>query len=226
VRIDIRAFESVAPATLQATMAADRVNGARLEEDANVYRIEVNVPGAAPASVLLAFGGVPRHAVGRVMGARTPRGSIVSIDTGGLLRTPDASSEVLLMSRDEQAQLTGYGWSPVDWDSIGPYRWLTAPEARLVLPVAVSHPRRIRVHAAFDGARAPATLRLRLNATELPAQPLRAGWHAYEWPLPPGALSPGINEAAVIVEGLPTLTGASAARAVAVNQLRVIHMDR
>ena len=40
------------------------------------------------------------------------------------------------MARDEQAQLTGHGWSAVDHDPVGAYRWMTAPEARLVLPIA------------------------------------------------------------------------------------------
>jgi hypothetical protein len=226
VRIDVTPFESAASAALHARMAADQMNGAPLDWDANVYRIEVNAPAEAPASVLLAFGGIPRLTMGRVMGSEASHASILSVDTNGLLRTPDARSEVLLMARDEQAQLTGPGWSPVDWDSVSPYRWLTAAEARLVLPVAGSHPRRIRIQAVFDGTRAPASVRLRLNRTELPAQRLRPGWHAYEWPVPAGALASGINEAAGVVDGLPASQSAGGVvRAVAVNELRVIHTE-
>ena len=41
------------------------------------------------------------------------------------------------MARDEQSQLTGDGWSTVDFDVVGPYRWMTATESVLVMPVTV-----------------------------------------------------------------------------------------
>jgi hypothetical protein len=153
--------------------------------------------------------------------------SVFSVETAGLLRTPDAVSEVLLMARDDQAQLTGHGWSAVDHDPVGPYRWMTGREARLLLPIAGPAPRGIRMQAMLESAGAPATVRLRVNRTMLPARTLRAGWSAYEWFLPPGSTEPGTNEVAVIVEGLPVRTGAgAAAREVAVSEVRVMHSVR
>jgi hypothetical protein len=83
------------------------------------------------------------------------------------------------------------------------------------------------MQAMLESAGAPATVRVRVNRTELPAQALRAGWAAYEWSLPPGATEPGTNEVAVIVDGLPARTGATAAaREVAVSDVRVMHAVR
>jgi hypothetical protein len=131
------------------------------------------------------------------------------------------------MARDDQAQLTGHGWSAVDHDAVGPYRWMTAAEARLVLPIAGPAPLTIRIQAMLDGAGTAATVRVRLNRTELPPQVLRAGWHTYEWSLPPASMAEGTNEAAVIVEGLPVRTrGNAGATRVAVSEVRVLHALR
>jgi hypothetical protein len=159
------------------------------------------------------------------MASSAPR--LFSIDTAGLLRTPDAGSEVLVMARDEQAQLTGTGWSAVDHDATGPYRWMTAPVARLVLPVAGPAPRSIRIHAMLESAGVGATVRLRVNRTELPSQALRAGWQAYEWSLPPGSVARGTNEAVVMVEvpPVPTRERAGPGR-LAVSEVRVLHQVR
>jgi hypothetical protein len=149
---------------------------------------------------------------------------VFGVDTDGLLRTPDRASEVLLMARDDQAQLTGYGWSPVDSDEVSAYRWMTATEARLVLPIANRDVRGIRVQALLEEGSAATTLKLRLNGTELPSQPLRAGWHAYEWAVPAGAVWQGANEAAVIVDRLSSRGRDDApAREVALTEMRVIH---
>ena len=78
----------------------------------HTYWIEVRATGAEAASALLAFGGVPRRALGRLV-TTGPAVSLVPVDYRGLLRTPDRVSEVLLMARDEQSQLIGTGWSRV-----------------------------------------------------------------------------------------------------------------
>jgi hypothetical protein len=226
-RIEIAPFENVS-GSLRARMAADGVNASALDSDEHAYRIEIQAPDAASVSALLAMGGIPRTAIGRAtLRPSSSAASVFSIDTAGLLRTPDAGSEVLLMARDDQAQLTGYGWSAVDHDAVGPYRWITAAEGRLVLPIAGPAPRAIRLQAMLDGAGTAATVALRVNRTELPAQALRAGWHTYEWSLPPASMAEGTNEAAVIVEGLPVPTdGNAGAGRVAVSEVRVLHEVR
>ena len=86
-------------------------------------------------------------AIGRATVRLLPtRHSVFSIDTAGLLRTPDALSEVLVMARDDQAQLTGHGWSRRP-RCVGPYRWMTAAQGRLLLPIAGPAPRAIRIQA-------------------------------------------------------------------------------
>ena len=215
-RIEIAPFEG----SLGTHTAVEGPRGAK-----NTYKIEIHAPDAEPVSALLALGGIPDTVIGRAtLGSPADAASVFSIDTAGLLRTPDSGSEVLVMARDEQAQLTGHGWSAVDWDPLGSYRWMTGPEARLVLPIAGPAARGIRIQALLESAPVAATVRLRLNRMDLPSQPLRAGWQAYEWSLPPGALEPGTNEAAVLVDGLPLQTGRSAgARGLAVSEVRVMH---
>ncbi len=172
----------------------------------HLYRLEIGVPGSRSASVLLALGGVPAHAFARLRPSPAPArpATIFSIDTAGLLRTPDRRSEVLLMARDEQSQLTGDGWSAVDFDVVGPYRWMTASESALVLPVAATGHTHVRLQALQRPDRAGSTrLALRLNETMLPAQLIQPGWHAYEWSVPEGALHEGTNEMAIIVDRVP-----------------------
>ena len=58
----------------------------------------------------LALGGIPRHAFGRVTReAASHAADVFRVDTRGLLLRPDRRTEVLLMGRNAQAQLTGAG---------------------------------------------------------------------------------------------------------------------
>jgi len=132
------------------------------------------------------------------------RATIFAIDLGGLLRTPDGRSELLLMARDEQSQLTGDGWSSVDFDLVSPYRWMTAAESLLVLPVASAAATHVRVQALRRPDRvAPTMIAVRVNETRLPLQPIRPGWNAYDWALPTSVLRKGINEMAIVVDKVP-----------------------
>ena len=158
-----------------------------LDQFRHTYWIEMRSTGSEAASALLSFGGVPRRALGRLV-TEGPAVSIAPVDYRGLLRAPDRASEILLMSRDEQSQLVGAGWSRVAADAGGGFRWMTAPEARVLLPVARAGARRIRIQA-FREANGPASIRLALNGTALPWQPLQRGWQAYEWALPEGCCS-------------------------------------
>jgi hypothetical protein len=193
-----------------------------LRADPHRYRFEI-AAGADPAAVLLATGGVPAHVVARLHGEGAGRADVMRVETRGLLRSPDRHSEVLQMGRDAQAQLTGDGWSRVDWDAGGPFRWMTAPEARLMLPVTHAPVARVRVQALRD-VRSPATtVALRVNDAALPAQQLQPGWHVYEWDLPAGAIDSGTNEALVVIDRLSDqLVGRVGGRGVAVSDVQLI----
>ena len=183
----------------------------------HVYKVQITA-STASGSVLLGFGGVCAAATARVTDpANGAAATAFSVDTLGLLRTPDRRSEVLLMARDDQAQLTGAGWSAVDTDAFTPYRWMTAAEGRLVLPVEKSDPRRIRIQVLCNQDVQGANVSLRLNDAELPAQPLRPGWHAYEWTVEAGTLQRGTNDAAIMVDRTPPERG------IAVADLRLVH---
>ena len=101
------------------------------------------------------------------------------------------------MGRDDQAQLIGPGWSDADRHPAGPFRWMTSPEGRLVLPIAHPGARTIRVQALNTGELAGGSIGLVVNGSVLSAQPLASGWHIYDWVLPQGALVPGPNDVTV-----------------------------
>jgi hypothetical protein len=220
LRHEITAFRIADRAALLATLDTDRVNTSRVAEAAYAYRITVTASEAA--SVLTALGGVPVQAIGRVVRGRAAA-TIFQVDTMGLLRRPDRASEVLLMTRDDQSQLTGEGWSPVDSDAVSAYRWMTATEARLLLPTATRDARRIRIQALLEEGGAPGMVGLRVNGIEVPSQPLRRGWNSYEWTIPGGLAEPLANDVVITIDRLSPPKNESPSRGIAVTELRVIH---
>jgi Protein O-mannosyl-transferase TMEM260-like len=221
-RVDVSTGTTVA--AVNGTRELDEGVAAQIDRDGKVYRIELDATSAS-ASVHLALGGIPRHAFGRVTREGASHGvDVFRVDTRGLLLRPDRRSEVLLMGRGAQAQLTGAGWSSVDWDDGGPFRWMTATEARVILPLSRSSARRIRVEALRDARNPDTTMRLRVNGTELTPRPLQPGWHVYEWTVPEHCMVPGINEASVLVERLADAAqGKAGGKGIAVSAVRVIH---
>ena len=172
----------------------------------HLYRLAIHVPGPHTASVVVALGGLPTRAVARLTASpvEAPAATVFTVETVGLLRTRDRRSEVLAMARDEQAQLTGDGWSPVDFDIGGPYRWMTASESLLVMPVAAPDATHIRVQALRQPTPGgPTMVSLRINETTLAPQPMLSGWNAYEWRVPENTLRAGPNEMAVVVDRPP-----------------------
>jgi hypothetical protein len=221
-RVDVSSGATVSAAGAPPELAEDQA--VQLDRDGKVYRIEIDAFGAA-VSIHLALGGIPLHAFGRVTReAASHAADVFQVDTRGLLLRPDRRSEVLLMGRDAQAQLTGAGWSSVDWDDGGPFRWMTATEARVILPLSRSPASRIRVEALRE-ARSPDTImRLRVNGTELTPRPLQPGWHVYEWDVPAGRIVPGANEVSVLVDRLSDpATGRASGKGIAISNVRVSH---
>jgi hypothetical protein len=195
-----------------------------LQRDTHLYRFEISA-SHDPSAVFVATGGVPAHVAGQLVGeAGDGPADVVAVNTRGLLRSPDRRSEVLQMGRDAQSQLTGDGWSRVDWDSVGPFRWLIASEGRLLLPVTQPGVVRVRVQALQDDRSPATTMALSVNGAVLAEQQLTRGWHVYEWALPPSALSIGTNEVCVLVDRL-TQDPASpvGGRGVAVSDVQLIH---
>ena len=128
------------------------------------------------------------------------------------------------MGRDAQARLTGEGWSPVDWDDAGPFRWLTATQGRVVLPLAGRTPRRLQLQVLRDPRSLASSIRIRLNGADLPAQPLQDGWHVYDWVLSPGQAAAGTNEVSVLVDRVADApAGRAGGKGIAVSDVRVIH---
>ena len=127
------------------------------------------------------------------------------------------------MSRDLQSQLTGAGWSRVDADAAGPYRWIVGTEARVLLPTTHAHATRVRVQVLSEPADITRQLALRINGTPLASQTLQPGWHVYGWDLPPGALVQGANEISLRLDPPPLDAGsADEPHRVAVSDVRLV----
>jgi hypothetical protein len=166
------------PVDVQPPVAGEAVDGRGWTSLVTIGAAEM------PVSVFLTLGGIPYRVVGRVASSGTEPAIVRAAGTAGLLRGPDAHSLVVRMTRDDQSWLIGAGWSAVEIDDTGPYRWMTATEARLVLPAASLTPRRARLEGFLANSDGPSEIAIAVNHQRLPAQQTRAGWQAYEWDLP------------------------------------------
>ena len=121
-RVDVSSGSTMASGGLAGDLPGDVA--AAFNHDGHVYRIEIDAFGAM-VSVQLALGGIPVHALGRVTRVATAHAAdVFRVDVAGLLKSTDRRSEVLQMGRDAQSQLIGHGWSAVDRDDRGPFRWM------------------------------------------------------------------------------------------------------
>ncbi len=185
--------------TLTARLRSEGVAGAGIGEDATIVRMDVSVPPgeAAPVSIVFALGAIPRHAVAR--SSSSDLSELFRVNTDELLWTVDRDTEQLAMSRDEQSDLIGGGWSKVEYDGVTPYRWMEQTVAQVLLPIHAAHPSSLTVQAFAAENAGALNLHLRINGTDLPAQGLRTGWASYEWVPPVGLLHQGVNELAFLV---------------------------
>jgi hypothetical protein len=176
-------------------------------------RLTIAAAPARPASIYVVFGVIPDRLTARLAGGSAPA-QVRRASTAGLLRGPDRQSAVIRMTRDDQVFLLGAGWSEVETDHAGPYRWIRGREARLVVPASPRAWRTLTVEAFGPAGDAAATLLLRVGGVDLDPQRLRAGWQAYTWTVPPPvaeALRARSAEVAVIVDGADTAPGVAVA---------------
>jgi hypothetical protein len=172
-------------------------------------RVLATANAGTPVSLLLTLGGVPRRAVARIVPSGPEGGSLRSLDTAGLLRGPDRRSAEIRMTRDDQPRLLGPGWSEIETDDAGPYRWTTEREARLVLPPSAAWAT-LTVDAFRPSDDGASTLGVRVDGEMLPPQPVQAGWQRYSWRLPPAVgevLRRTSVELGLIVDGPPSPRG-------------------
>lgn len=186
-----------------------------------IARVSVGADAGAPVAIWLTLGGVPRRALARLTGGG--RGHVAPVSIAGSLRGPAGRSAVVTMNRGDAARSMGAGWSAVESDDAGAYRWMTAPHARVLVPRPPAPWRRVRIEAFRPGGRAPATLSLALGAHALPPLSLRPGWADYEWSVP-SDVAAGLTAAPVdvtlVVDAPEAAASSAAARLVAVASLR------
>ena len=194
--------------------------GTALGELPHVYRAEVRGAAHGPASALLAVGGLPIRTIAR----GTPHAaavSLVPIDYSGLLRTPDRDTELLQMSRDEQSHLVGAGWSNVQADAGGGYRWMAGGRtARIVLP-ATRDFHSIRVQAIGGEHAGRSSLALAIDGIVLTSRPVREGWASYSWTIPAALSASRTAELSFIID-VDRASNIDLARAVGIGDVRLI----
>jgi hypothetical protein len=191
-----------------ATRVADQSTGALVAVvDAGGARLSLTAPENDAAAAVVALGAVPAEARACLASGSTSRpgtpAQIMRQDTRGLLRSADAT-ETLEMHRDEQAQLVGAGWSGVDVDDGGPFRWMTAASAHLLLPLVSADVERIELDLfAAAGPDAPRPrVTVQVNGVPLASQPVSEGWARYAWSVPAGLLTAGTNSLMLAVDPL------------------------
>ncbi len=181
--------------------------GARIDvrpaADGAPTRLTIGADAAQPAAVFVAFGVIPERLVARLRGG-SGHAEVRRVATTGLLRGPGRRSAVVRMTRDDQSLVLGPGWSAVEADDAGPFRWTTRREARLVLPASAPTWHTLAIEAFRPAGDGPSSLGIRINGEVLPAQPVQPGWHRYAWTIPPaltGTLGRTSVELSLVVEG-------------------------
>lgn len=185
------------------------------------HAIAITNEGRSGGAALLTLGGRPGSVVARTRVASSPA-SITAVDVTGLLRRRDRRTETLLMARDDQALLVGAGWSRVDADAGGGYRWMAADTAGLVLPLTPEGGHRLRAqvqHVAGNGA--SATLEVVADGVALGERALQHGWNAYDWDLPGHLDGPRVVNIALVAKGARPATS-SVPGAVALADVHVL----
>jgi hypothetical protein len=153
----------------------------------HVYRIEL------PRSLErlhLSFGGIPDVALSQWAGAGEPP-AFLGIDLTGQLERVDEGHDRLHVARDHHQFFLGAGWSAISADETGGYCITTGMDAEVLLPCEVGACSSVDLQLWTTADRE--TVRLAVNDTLLPLQPLHAGWNMYRWTVPAAALHPGMN---------------------------------
>jgi hypothetical protein len=180
--------------------------------------VRLSVPPIGPrAGVLVASGCVGPMAVL----ATVPGATAFPVQPRGLLDMPQRSAETILMARTRQSWLLGSGWSAVEVDAAGPFRWLEGPAAALVLPVTREGATRVRLQVLSHQVAGSGSVRLQLGPASLSSRPLVPGWDWYEWTLP-APLAPGIHQLTISWDGEETQAGGPGQRAMAVSQVELL----
>jgi hypothetical protein len=221
LKVDFTSFDGITDDAIR-VLLADHGDPAGFVPSTRLHRIRMIAPNDGPdrIAVELALGGVPTRAIGRLSGDSLRPAAVFRVDTSDLLRVIDAQTDALLMGRDAQQQLIGYGWAPVEGDAAGPYRWMTATSARVLLPTDRHGDAGLLLQALRED-NGPTSLVITLNGVTLPSQTLRQGWAWYEWTPPAGTLRPGTNELTITVDRLSPPRRDLEPRGLAVADLRV-----
>lgn len=188
--IDVRRFDQhdqASAAALETTMAADDLGGtAALHGPRFVTRIEhrVNDQGDE-AAWAVTLGAVPARVMARANADRPElhRAVATALPAWPGNRAPGGDRAHFGAGSDWE-WLFGEGWHDAERDGEGEFRWSSAIDARLLLPLPREHP---LVLKAIVQGRAGTTVGLLVDAAELGTCRLTGGWQVCEWRVPASA---------------------------------------
>jgi hypothetical protein len=200
---------------LAAAAQRDAVNHIdQLQQAANVERIELKVNDHGDFSwSALDLRGRPDIVLARAsVDLNNPRRASLCGWSGRDLFESGLEEHLALGPSGENS--FGAGWHGPERSNEGlDFRWTSAREAEVLIPLTKLGTITVRVRAApFTSADSPInTIGLKVNAETFPAQPLQRGVGTYEWTVPAEAWHEGFNRLALTVSNLasPSAAGLS-----------------
>lgn len=183
-------------AELEAAIARDGIPLPPRPED-TIYRLALRASGASSQLIFrIDFGGLPSWTVAAVQGVDGAMASATicpfPLAERALFDNPKRVETV----RVGDETFFGDGWhAPERVGTPDEFRWTAARDAEVMIPMPRESAVRLRFRAR-PGAppEASPTLAVRVNETQLMAQPMRSGESEYEWAIPAAALREGINQ--------------------------------
>jgi hypothetical protein len=182
---------------LAAALQRDGLTEARvLTQHATVQRVELDVNDRGQFSwSAIGLGGSPDVVMVRAsVDLDNPRRATVCGWSGRDFFETGVEEQVPLTARGET--WLGLGWHAAERSTAGAdFRWTSAREAEVLVPLARAGTVRVRLRAepfVYPGSK-PATIALTVNAAKLPAREMRAGGDVYEWMVPADVWREGFN---------------------------------
>ena len=203
-QLDVRGFEARDPRRAEAL----RADGLALPAGpATATRLELRVnDGGLSSASIVDLGELPAAAWARAeVDLRNPtRAQVCTLEPGDA--RPLGREFRLALDADAEPFL-GPGWHSAE--GFG-FRWTSAGEAIVLVPVAAPTDLVIRARAMPLGA--GSTLAVALGDAPAEARPAAAGWNTYEWSLPSSSVRAGTNRLRIVSSrtGIPRAMGLGA----------------
>jgi hypothetical protein len=199
-----RTSESREAGSLARILSADAVPAAEaLRRQPVVHRMLLKVNDRGDFSQMaVALGGRPRVVWVRAsVDLNNPqRATVCGWSARDFFSDERRIDERLPLASDGDA-FFGQGWRPAEQSDGGAdVRWTTAPTAEIALPLARDSALHLHFRAIPAEGNAPVrTIDVSINGHAARAQPIKPGWHTYDWDVPADQLIKGLNRLTIDV---------------------------